>query len=121
MGKKHSLKRSFAYAFNGLKSAFRIEPNLRIHLTIAFCAMLLGLFLHLSKLEWLILILTSFFVIFLELINTVLEQLVNLASPDIKKEARIAKDVSAAAVLVAAFVSVLVGIILFLPKIILLL
>ena len=64
---------------------------------------------------------TIFFVIMLELINTVLEALVDLVSPEVKDEAKVAKDVSAAAVLFAAFVSVIVGVLLFGPKLLVLL
>lgn len=117
---KHSLKKSFEYAFSGLKTAIKTEPNLRIHLTIASLAVILASILKLGYLEWIVLTLTAFFVIILELINSVLEQIVNLVSPEIKEEAKIAKDISAAIVLIAAFVSVLIGIFLFLPKIIIL-
>jgi diacylglycerol kinase len=121
MGKKHSLKRSFIYAFAGLSTALRNEPNLRIHFIMAMLALLLAFFLGLTSVEWLILTLSIFLVIILELLNSVLEQIVNLASPEIKKEAKIAKDVSAAIVLIAAVFSIIVGAILFIPKIVLIL
>lgn len=114
---KHSVKRSFYFAFQGIKTAYINEPNLRIHTVAGTLATALGIFLGLSRLEWLILTFTIFWVISLELLNTVLENLVNLVSPEIQPYAKIAKDVGAACVLVAAFLSVIVGAVLFLPKI----
>lgn len=116
MGLNHSTLKSFKYAIEGIKTAYKQEPNLRIHTAIGFCALVAGYFLKLSSVEWLILILTIFMVITLELINTVLEALVDLHSPEIKNEAKVAKDVSAAVVLVASVFAIIVGVILFLPK-----
>jgi undecaprenol kinase len=114
---KHSVKKSFYYAFQGIRTAYKNEPNLRIHTIAGILAISLGALLKLSKLEWLILSFTIFWVISLELLNTVLESLVNLVSPEIQPYAKIAKDVGAACVLVAAILSVIVGFVLFLPKI----
>jgi len=121
MGKKHSVKKSFYYAFQGIKTAYQNEPNLRIHSVAGTLAICLGILLKLESLEWLILCFTIFWVISLELLNTVLENLVNLVSPDITPYAKIAKDVGAACVLFAAILSVIVGIVLFLPKMLVLL
>ena len=118
MGLRHSTSKSFYYAFCGIKTAFKNEPNLRIHFVIAIAALSLGVFLGLSRIEWLILTFVIFWVISLELLNTVLEELVDLVSPEIIHHAKVAKDVSAAIVLLAAILSIIVGIILFLPKII---
>jgi diacylglycerol kinase len=117
MGLRHSTTKSFVYALDGLKTAFKKEPNFRVHVTIALVVLLVALFLKFNPIEWLILAFTISFVIALELLNTLLEAIVNLVSPDIKPDAKVAKDVSAAMVLVAATTSVLVGIALFLPKI----
>jgi len=112
----HRISKSFGYAFQGLHTAITEEPNFRIHLVFAISAMLLGIFLGLKQLEWIVLIFTIFFVIILELLNTVLEAIVDLVSPDLKPAAKVAKDVSAACVLTAAFMSILVGFLLFAPK-----
>lgn len=93
---------------------------MRIHIFFAVSAIALAAILQFSVYEWILLTLTIFFVIMLELINTVLEALVNLVSPEIQPEAKIAKDVSAAAVLFAAFISIVVGLLLFGPKLIIL-
>lgn len=118
MGVRHSTIKSFNYALQGIKTAYRNEPNLRIHTFFAALALTVALILKLSALEWIILAFTIFYVITLELFNTVLESLVNLVSPEIKPYAKIAKDVAAACVLLGAILSVIVGLILFLPKII---
>lgn len=118
MGLRHSTQKSFFYAFQGIKTAYKNEPNLRIHTTIAILALIAGALLKLSILEWLLLAFTIFYVITLELLNTVLENVVDLVSPEIKGHAKVAKDVSAAGVLLAAILSVIVGLVLFLPKII---
>ena len=116
MGMKHSVVKSFNYAFTGLKTAFKNEPNLRIHAITGISALTLGAIVDLSRVEWLILVFTIFWVISLELINTMLEALVNIVSPEIKHHAKVAKDVSAACVLMSAILSVIVGLVLFLPK-----
>ena len=121
MGLKHSTSKSFLFAYQGMKTAFKNEPNLRIHTYFALMALLTGLLLRLSSLEWLLLAFTIFYVITLELLNTVLENLVNLVSPNISPYAKVAKDVSAAMVLLAALMSIIVGLTLFLPKVLLLL
>jgi undecaprenol kinase len=118
MKKNHSLINSFYYAFQGISTAFKNEPHLRIHTFFAVLALTFGIILRLSYIEWLLLAFTIFYVITLELLNTVLENIVNLVTPEINPYAKIAKDVSAACVLTAAFLSIVVGIALFLPKII---
>ncbi|QQS38770.1 diacylglycerol kinase family protein [Candidatus Woesebacteria bacterium] len=118
MGLRHSTQKSFRYAFSGIKTAYISEPNLRIHTVMGTLAVLFGIVLKLSQTEWLLLVFTIFYVITLELMNTVLEAIVDLVSPEVKNAAKTAKDVSAAMVLIAAFMSIIVGVTLFLPKII---
>ncbi len=121
MGLKHSTAKSFKYAFQGLSTALKNEPNFRIHILIAAVALTLGFIFRLGSIEFLLLAFTIFYVLTLELLNTVMEAVVDLVSPEISPYAKIAKDVSAACVLLAAFMSIVVGLTLFLPKIILLL
>jgi Diacylglycerol kinase len=116
MGVHHSTVKSFKYAFQGLKTAYQSEPNLKIHVFFAISALIMAFFLRVSTLEWLLLAFTIFYVISFELLNTVLESLVDLVSPEMSPIAKIAKDVSAACVLLGAFMSVIVGIVIFLPK-----
>ena len=116
MGVSHSTAKSFKYALTGAKTAFKDEPNFRIHTFFAIAALLVGFFLKLNYLEWIVLSFTIFYVITLELLNTVLENIVNVVSPQVNPYAKAAKDVAAACVLLAAFLSVIVGLILFVPK-----
>lgn len=108
--------KSFTYAFQGIKDALKSEPNLKIHFAIAILVIIFAKFLKFSNLEWAILILTIFLVITLEFINTVVEKLVDIVSPQISEKARVAKDISAAVVLLGAITSILVGLFLFIPK-----
>jgi diacylglycerol kinase len=117
MSKEYSTLKSFSFAFDGIASALKQEPNFRIHIILGLIVLVAAYFLKFTSIEWLILILTIFFVLVLELINTTLEQLVDLVSPEVQPKAKIAKDVSAAAVLLSAIFSIIVGAILFLPKI----
>lgn len=117
MIKRHSLAKSFYYAFNGLKTAFLQEPNLRIHLGFAVFAVILAIILGVNLTECVILTFTIFIVIVLELLNTAIESIVNIASPELNQFAKVAKDVSAGMVLVAAMTSIIIGLLVFLPKI----
>lgn len=119
MGQKHPTTKSFKYAIDGVRTAFKREPNFRIHIIFTISVLILAIFLKFSLIEWLLLFFTISFVIAFELLNTVMEAVVNLISPDISPEARVAKDVSAAMVLIASILAVIVGALLFLPKILL--
>jgi undecaprenol kinase len=110
--------RSFAAAFRGLVWLIRSERHFQIHLVVAVAAILLGLFLGLSPLEWAILLVTIGLVLVAEAINTAIEYTIDLTVHQVHPIARTAKDIGAAAVLVAAAISVLVGCFLFLPKLI---
>ena len=117
MSKLHPTKKSFIYAFEGIKLTYKNEPNFRIQLILALISTFLGIILNISQTEWLILITVIFMVLLLELINSSLEALVDLVSPDINDKAKIAKDTAAGAVLVSSILSLVIGIIIFLPKI----
>jgi len=109
---------SFKYAFSGVKEAFQSEKNTKIHFLLMVLAIIFGIVLKLSPVEWAILIITIGLVLISEFINTSLEQIVDIVSPEKQEKARIAKDVAAAGVLVSAIVAVLVAVFLFLQKII---
>ncbi|MFV0469819.1 MAG: diacylglycerol kinase family protein [Dysgonomonas sp.] len=118
---KFSIKKrlqSFVYAFAGLKTLFKEEHNARIHVVVAVVVIVLGLLFHISAMEWLAVLLCIALVFSLELINSAIENLADYTSPDKNDFIRRAKDMAAAAVLVSAMVSVVVGIIIFLPRII---
>jgi diacylglycerol kinase len=89
MSISHPVIRSFPYAFNGIKTALKNEPNFRFHSVAAIAAIALGFYLKLSSLEFALLILTIGFVIIMELVNTTLEALVDIVSPEIKEYAKL--------------------------------
>lgn len=107
------LGKSFRYAHSGLSHALLTQPNLVTHLVLGAIVCIAAWIAHFDHIEWAILILVIALVIILEMINTVAEAIVDLASPEFSDQARIAKDVSAGAVLVAAIFSIIVGLILF--------
>jgi diacylglycerol kinase (ATP) len=112
----HNLLVSFKYAWAGLHYAFLTQRNFRIHTLIGLLALSLGIFLHLNPVEIAVIGLTAGMVLVMELLNTALEAVVDLAVQKTYHElARIAKDCAAGAVLVAAFVAILVAGFLLLP------
>ncbi len=116
MESKHSLLKSFQFAFSGLKEAVTKGRNFRIQISLGLLAVFLGLIFKLSEFEWLDLVIIITLILILELINTSLEAVVDLVSPEIKEKAKIAKDVAAAAVLVTSIASIIIGAIVFIPK-----
>ena len=111
---------SFAYAFNGLKIAILEEPNARIHCIAAIFVVIAGFWLHISKIEWCILILVMAMVIACEIFNTAIERICNFISPEKHLLIKKIKDLSAAAVLVSAISAFILGMLIFLPKILIL-
>jgi undecaprenol kinase len=106
---------SFKHAFNGLWVALKEEPNFIIHVFITLAVILLGLFLKISNLDWIILAITIGLVLSLELTNTAIEEVVNSFTEEVHPAAKKAKDVAASAVLVAALTAIAVGLFIFLP------
>jgi len=108
---------SFKYAVRGILSAFRHQYNIRIQIAIAILAVLSGFYFSLSDVEWTVLILTIALVLSLEMINTAIEYLVNIVSGEYNPDAGRVKDIAAGAVLVAAIFALIIGLIIFIPKI----
>jgi len=100
---------SFRYAFSGLWYMLCTQRNAWIHAIATVCVIALGAWLGLGRTEWAVIALTIGLVWMAEFINTALEAVVDLASPEIHPLARVGKDVGAAAVLVAAITSVVIG------------
>lgn len=117
MSHNHPILKSFKFAFEGLTTALKQEPNMRFHFVVGVLAIMLGFVVKLTLIEWAVLTLTISMVVILELLNTTIEELVDLASPAIHPKAKIAKDVAAAAVLWASCAAIIVGCLLFFPKI----
>ncbi len=109
---------SFKYAFSGIYYVFKSSRNFRIQIACALIILTAGFLLHISKINYLILIATIMSVLILEIINTSIESIVDLI---VKKEfnslAKISKDASAGAVLLASLNSVIIALYIFFPKI----
>ena len=103
--------------FNESGSALKTEQNLKIHFIVTILVVILGIVLKINFTEWAICFLLFGFVITAELMNTAIEVTVDLAMPDINEKAKLAKDIAAGAVLVCAFISVIIGGMIFVPKI----
>ena len=109
---------SFKYAIEGIISSFKTERNMKIHIIIMILVIILSALLKISVTEWIICLILFALVISAELFNTAIETTVDLAMPEKNDKAKLAKDVSAAAVLVIALSSAIIGLIIFVPKII---
>lgn len=109
--------KSFGYAFKGIATLFSSQPNARIHATVLSLVILAGFYFKIDRTEWLTIVLISALVLSAEAMNTAVEFVVDLVSPNYHLLAGKAKDVAAAAVLLAAFGAVIIGLIIFLPKI----
>jgi len=108
--------RSFGYAFNGLRILIREEENAKIHLLAALCVLIAGVFLKISQIEWIAIILAIGLVISLEAINTSIENISDFVSPEKHMWIKKIKDLSAAGVLIGAITAAIVGLIIFIPK-----
>ncbi len=108
--------KSFKYAFKGLILIFREEPNARIHLLAAICAVIAGLCLNINSMEWIAITFAIGLVITLEIVNSAIEKIADFISPEKNEIIKNIKDLSAAAVLVVSITALIVGLIIFLPK-----
>jgi diacylglycerol kinase len=113
---EHPLLASFGYAFAGLRYTYRTQRNFRIHLVIAILALAAGVLFGLSWVEWAVLAVMIVLVLAAEMANTMVEALVDLVTQEHHDLAAVAKDVSAGIVLLTAIGSVVVGGLVFLPK-----
>jgi diacylglycerol kinase len=118
--RKGPLIKSFGYAFEGLFAVIKKERNMKIHCTAAILVVLFGFFLEISKTEWIICFLLFGLIMGLECVNTAVEAVVDLATEEIHPKAKLAKDAAAGAVLIAAIFAALIGMMIFLPKLLLL-
>lgn len=110
------LIRSFGFAFAGLGWMLRTQRNAQIHVAITCAVIIAGFALRVSVAEWLALILSIALILALEALNTAVEAVVDLVSPQPHPLAKRAKDVAAGAVLLGAIGVAIVGAIVFLPK-----
>lgn len=112
---KYSQK--FLNAFRGMYVVFKTTKHLYIEILMAVLVIILGFYFHISNIEWIAVIFAIGFVFVSETFNTAIEIDIDLTSPEYHPYARDTKDVAAAAVLLSVFTAVIVGLIIFLPKI----
>ncbi len=115
-GSQNDLLHSFAHAFDGILYALKAERNLVIHFAMAALVTAMAFTLQCSAAEWYILLILFGLVIGSELINTAIETVVNLVTPEYHELAKLAKDTAAGAVLVIAVAAALIGLTIFVPK-----
>ena len=112
---------SLRHAIEGIGAGFKSCENMKIHGGISILVLIGGLFFAIHAWEWAAIVICIALVIALELINSAIEEIVNIVKPEIHPKAKFIKDVSAGAVLVASFGALAVSIIIFLPKVLILL
>lgn len=119
MNSLNGLWKSFGYAMHGIELG-AAQRNMRIHLVVALLAVLLGAFFHISETEWAVILLCIGLVLTAELLNTSFEETANIITklhPEAYADAGRPKDIGAGAVLLAALSSLIVGVLIFAPKI----
>lgn len=118
-GKFSILKRleSFKYAFNGLRILLEEEHNAWIHVTAAIVACGAGVFFGISHMEWCVIVVSIGLVFAFELMNSAVENLSDYVQPELDEVIEKIKDLSAAAVLISAFMAFVCALVIFLPKI----
>lgn len=115
------LRKSFGYAFKGIDDVIKHEPNMKIHVVVAILVVIMAYILKVSIIEWIILVLLIGAVLAAETINTTIENLVDMYTKEYDEKAKIVKDTAAGTVLILAITSAIIGLIIFIPKIIYLL
>ena len=119
--KTYSIKRlgnSFKYAVEGIKSAYKTEQNLLVHTIVAIIIIAIGIVIQLSLMEFAIVFAMIGLVMTAEMVNTAIEYAIDMAMPSIHPLAKIAKDVSSGAVLFSAIFAVVVGCLIYIPRLI---
>lgn len=114
--KKDPLYKSFGYAFQGIFNTIRTERNIKIHCAAAILVTIFGIWLQISKTEWMICFILFGLILALELVNTAVEATVDLFTEERKPLAKRAKDAAAGAVLIVAIFAAVIGILIFIPK-----
>ena len=117
MRKMKKIRNSFKYAIEGIWTSFKTERKMKIHIFIMILAIIAGIILKINKSEWIICIILFAIVIGSELFNTSIETIVDMVMPEKNEKAKIAKDVSAGAVLVVAIGAAIIGLVIFVPRI----
>jgi len=113
----HQRLQSFRYAFRGIRFMVSTQHNFWIHLAIAILVIIAGFFFHISLTEWMLVVFAMGMVLSAETFNSAIEQLTDLVSPDFDPKAGRIKDVAAGAVFLSAIAAALIGLLIFAPKI----
>jgi len=112
--------RSFKYAWQGIRACVGYEQNLDFHILVMVLVIIAGIVFSISPMEWVVVVLCFGMVISAELFNSAIERLTDIASPQWLPLAGKVKDIAAGAVLVTAIASAVVGLIIFVPYVIVL-
>ena len=116
--KNRDLVSSLEFALTGILTAFKEERNMRKHAVTALAVILAGFVFQVSRIEWLFLLMSIFLVVAFEIINSAIENVVDLASHyHFSMLAKKAKDMAAGAVLVVSLLAAVIGALIFLPRI----
>ena len=110
--------KSFHYAFSGLKTAWQEEHNFRVHCTATIIAIILSFVLHIRTHEWIAVLFSIGFVFVCELLNTALENIADFICPENNPNIKKIKDIAAAAVMISSITALLIGLLIFIPKLI---
>lgn len=114
--KKDPLYKSFGYAFQGIFNTIRTERNIKIRCVAAILVTIFGIWLQISRTEWMICFVLFGLILALELVNTAVEATVDLCTEDRRPLAKKAKDAAAGAVLIAAIFAAVIGLMIFIPR-----
>lgn len=115
------LRKSFGYAFKGIDDVISNEPNMKIHVSVAILVVIMAFLLKISMIEWIILVLLIGLVLAAETINTTIENLVDMYTKEYDEKAKVVKDTAAGTVLILAITAAIIGLMILVPKIILVL
>ena len=110
--------KSFGFALSGIKILIGEEHNARIHIVVSIVVVATGIMFHVSTLEWLVLVFAIGFVLATEAINTAIENIADFVSPEKNQAIKKIKDLSASGVLISSLAAVVIGLIIFIPKVI---
>lgn len=108
--------KSFVYAYEGIKLFLRAEPQALMHLVAAVSVIAAGCYFNINWHEWIAIAFAIGMVVVSEILNTAIEKLTDMVSPEINNKAKAVKDLAAGAVLVASITALVIGLIVFLPK-----
>jgi diacylglycerol kinase (ATP) len=115
--RQHSLLVSFNYAIEGVIHVLRRERNMRVHFALATVVLVLAFAYDVTKVELMVLLVSIAFVLFAEMVNTAIEEMIDVSTQRYDPRAKIAKDVAAGAVLVASVVAATIGYLVFVDRI----